>query len=200
MLLLKEVYESLKVDGLSIGRPMTFINFWGPNEESVPSIKMDVHDVMKMVKGFANADVCLTGGEPLYQDRASLEDLIEILYAQRHSIMIETNGYYMPTSIMRDLVSMWEIRPNLPSSGCVLSLERLLMFIKYVSIRMQFKFIVKDDMDIAYMRDMLEYVNDYHISISPVEATMEKVNQLYSDTKEMLKGYNVSYLPKLGVK
>jgi organic radical activating enzyme len=193
MLLLKEIYESLKMDGLSIGRLMTFINF---HEEGTAKVKMDVHDILKLVKGFGNTNVCLIGN-PLYQERSELEDLIELLYAKRYSIMIETDEMHIPSSIMRDLVAMWEIKPNLPSSGIIAEHDRLLMIVKYLGIRMQFKFIVEDEKDIVYMRDLLEYVADYQLSITPKNGRPSSIQQIYEDTKNMLKGYNISYLPRL---
>jgi hypothetical protein len=188
MLIVNEVSEGLQNSGALIGRPMTFITLGGAQGD----VAMDTRDIIKLVKGFGNTEVYIKGqslrDEPLSRSKEDLEDLVELLYATRFSPIIETGGMLAPGSTLRDLVSGWEICPDLS----LIKPDHLDMLVKYLHTRMQFRFIIMSEGDVAYVRDLLEYVGDYPITL--LAAGDYTTEHLYLDTRQMFKGYNVRYL------
>lgn len=99
---INEVFYSLQGEGRHTGKPVVFVRFSGCNL-SCPWCDTDhsykfyatANDLLVLIqnkwkpKDSKNITVVLTGGEPCVQD---LTELLELLYKQKISVHMETNG------------------------------------------------------------------------------------------------------------
>ena len=196
---INEIFLSLQGEGITIGTPTTFIRLTGCNlqcewcdtifaydegkEMSIPEILAEVQDM-----GCVN--VCVTGGEPLFQDGAF--DLIEKLLDGGYCVSVETNGSVsledMPCSDSL-LISM-DIK--CPSSGMAEHMQ--FANIELLSPNDQLKFIIADDHDYEYAKDTIEKTDPIcNIIFTPVGGTHLKILAEWV----LRDGLNARVLPQL---
>ncbi len=99
-----EIFASIQGEGLRQGEPTFFIRLTGCNLNCAfcdtkyawnggkpHSVDRILEEIKKMRQGFLADWVCLTGGEPLFQD---LAELTERLKKEGFQIQVETNGIF----------------------------------------------------------------------------------------------------------
>jgi len=174
MMKINKIFYSIQGEGIHQGIPMVFVRFQGCNLIQKCSFcdtsyawdpkdgkEMEVDEVVKEVSKLApyyKSWVCITGGEPLWQEDA-LEDLVRELKKGGHLITIETNGSFKPPS-WYTLVNSWNADIKCPSSEvCGVSSEA------WFKTRQQdqIKFVVSSREDLDYTRSVL----DKHKADSP---------------------------------
>jgi len=138
---------------------------------------MTLDAIMKKVKKFGTRNVCLTGGEPLAQRDAP--KLVQMLLDAGFKVVVETNGA-MPLDELpctESLTISMDIK--CPSSG---ESEKMLFDnIELLGPTDQLKFIISDDKDYAYAKEILEkYSPKCEVIFTPVggkdlKAVAEKV-------------------------
>ncbi|MBS3818896.1 7-carboxy-7-deazaguanine synthase QueE [bacterium] len=97
-----EIFSSIQGEGLRQGEPTLFIRLTGCNLQCdfcdtqyawLEGEEMSMEDILEKVEGvredFPSQWVCLTGGEPLFQD---IKKLVEELKKKEYKIQVETNG------------------------------------------------------------------------------------------------------------
>ena len=105
-----EIFSSIEGEGSLIGYPTTFIRLEGCNLRCVwcdTKYSYDTYDYMELsldeilstVKNFKNRKVCITGGEPLFNE--GFEILFETLLKEKFFVIIETNGTLFRGSIKK---------------------------------------------------------------------------------------------------
>ena len=101
-----EIFDSIEGEGSLIGYPTTFIRLegcnlrcsWCDTKYSYDTDKyqlFSIEEILAKVNSFKNKKVCLTGGEPLYNQGFS--ELFQALVFEGYFVIIETNGtVYQP--------------------------------------------------------------------------------------------------------
>jgi 7-carboxy-7-deazaguanine synthase len=193
------VFKSLQGEGLTIGAPTTFIRTSGcplrctycdTPQAFDKGEQMTLEAILKKVKQFRCRHVCLTGGEPMAQKNAP--KLIEMLLDEGYHLVLETNGA-MPLDelpCVENLTISMDIK--CPSSGE--SEKMLFENLEVLGPTDQLKFIISDDKDYEYAKEVLrKYSPKCEVILTPVggkdlKALAEKV---------LKEGLDARVLPQL---
>jgi len=193
------VFKSLQGEGLTIGAPTTFIRTSGcplrctycdTPQAFDKGEQMTLEAILKKVKQFRCRHVCLTGGEPMAQKDAP--KLIEMLLDEGYHLVLETNGA-MPLDelpCVENLTISMDIK--CPSSGE--SEKMLFENLEVLGPTDQLKFIISDDKDYEYAKEVLgKYSPKCEVILTPVggkdlKALAEKV---------LKEGLDARVLPQL---
>ena len=182
MMRTQEIFYSIQGEGIYTGIPMVFIRAsgcnlipthcsycdtsyaWNPKDGKEMSIEEIVKEVSKL-SPFLKSWVCITGGEPLWQED-ELEQLVRELKQRSYLLTIETNGSFEPPR-WYTLVDSWNADIKCPFSGvCGVSKEI------WFKLRQQdqIKFVVGDVEDLDFARDMLKRhkADNPQILVSPM--------------------------------
>jgi 7-carboxy-7-deazaguanine synthase len=166
-----EIFQSLQGEGKNQGKPCLFIRLAGCNLHcqwcdtayaQTGGIEMDLDTILEHVMPLNPSNVCITGGEPLLQID-DLGPLLLSLHRKGIAVDIETNG----TIDFRTLQPYASICMDVkcPSSGEQSDLSLLGALSPHDSV----KFVVKDENDCRYARDIItKYRIPGEIFFSPV--------------------------------
>ncbi|HLN63941.1 MAG TPA: radical SAM protein [Symbiobacteriaceae bacterium] len=125
---INEIFRSVQGETSSAGLPTIFIRTGGCNLRcsycdtpyaltTQGSEKMTVDEVMEQVRALRTKRVCLTGGEPLIQPKAEVQDLLEKLAAEGYEVSIETSGSMAIAPFTLHEKQRWILDMKVPSSG-----------------------------------------------------------------------------------
>lgn len=168
------IFKSLQGEGLTIGAPTAFIRTSGcplrctycdTPQAFDKGGEMSIESIMAKVKKLRCRHVCLTGGEPLAQKDAP--KLLQGLLDEGYQVVLETNGA-MP---LDDLPCVENLSISMdikcPSSGE--SEKMLFENIEMLGPTDQLKFIIGDDSDYRFAKDVLEkYSPKCEVILTPV--------------------------------
>uniref|UniRef100_A0A6C0EMW0 Radical SAM core domain-containing protein n=1 Tax=viral metagenome TaxID=1070528 RepID=A0A6C0EMW0_9ZZZZ len=131
-----EIFDSLQGEGKHLGKPVTFIRFWGCNLRckfngkhcDTPyavvsgADKCDSYTPESLAKYLHHRDgpnhLVLTGGEPLMYQNFIFEFLKELYERNsKYYVEVETNGTIKPTLNISLLIDWFNISPKLVSSN-----------------------------------------------------------------------------------
>lgn len=169
-----EIFASLQGEGLSCGRPSTFIRlsrcnlacewcdtaytwrFTGDNrphrdglafERTANQVNLNEDDVARRIARLGGSRLVITGGEPLLQAPA-LARMLALL--EGHHVEIETNGTVAPTPALDALVDQYNVSPKLAHSGnpAELALIPARLSAWAADPRAVFKFVVAEPADV----------------------------------------------------
>jgi 7-carboxy-7-deazaguanine synthase len=192
---LLELYTTVQGEGPNVGKPTTFVRFAGCNMRCpgwpcdtpysiYPEIwrkeaeNVDPKELFLRVKEQSPMHVCITGGEPLIQNRRELTEFFWFLHHNRYTADIFTNGSrsikdadegvnYLFDNIT--FVMDWK----LPGSGEHESyLEQRTENLKYLRSRDAIKLVIKDNADLKMAE---EYIERWHHSMDVFERTDAQV-------------------------
>jgi 7-carboxy-7-deazaguanine synthase len=157
-----EIFLSVQGEGRLTGHPTVFVRLAGCNLECqwcdteyardpVDGDDMSVDDIVAKVSEHGVRDVCITGGEPLLQD---IKPLLGRLLDQGLRVSVETNG----TQPINHLVALQGVVVSMdikcPSSG--MSEKNMFENLSKLRDRDQLKFVIKDDRDFDFAKQVLE--------------------------------------------
>jgi 7-carboxy-7-deazaguanine synthase len=193
------IFKSLQGEGLTIGAPTAFIRTSGcplrctycdTPQAFDKGEQMTIEAIMAKVAKLKCRHVCLTGGEPLAQKDAI--KLLERLLDQGYQVVLETNGAMQLDELPCDANLTISMDIKCPSSG-----EADKMRFKNIELlgpTDQLKFIIADEADYNYAKDVLkEYEAKCEIIFTPVGGT-----ELRSLAEKVLKeDLDVRVLPQL---
>ncbi len=164
-----EIYRSVQGEGTLMGVPTTFVRFFACNlrcawcdtkyswsvREGGWSDKLSPIDVALEVERLGARHVVLTGGEPTLQHE--LSTLAQLLKAHDHHLTVETNATIFPAAVV-PLIDLWSLSPKLGSAGeAYLRHAVIKRFLDTLRPdQQQWKFVVRDDIDEAGLRDLLQ--------------------------------------------
>ncbi len=185
------IFDSLQGEGRFQGFPTQFVRLYGCNlncsycdAQSAVSgntfDEMSINDVADMIMRSDTYDLCVTGGEPLCQEK-ELAELLKNIKGKR--ISIETNGSF-------DVSDLGSVFPDIyfsvdwktPSSGSTDFNTKNIEFLKNGKGWM--KFVIENENDFEFVADKLKYLENVEVFISPV---FEKGLKLFEKTANFVK-------------
>jgi 7-carboxy-7-deazaguanine synthase len=169
------IFDSLQGEGRFQGFPTQFVRLYGCNlncsycdAQSAVSgdtfDEMSINDVADMIMRSDTYDLCVTGGEPLCQEK-ELAELLKNIKGKR--ISIETNGSFGVSdlgSVFPDIY--FSIDWKTPSSGSTDFNMKNIEFLKNGKGWM--KFVIENENDFEFVADKLKYLENVEVFISPV--------------------------------
>ena len=162
-----EIYYALQGEGGLTGVPMVFVRLQGCNlaeycsycdtkdaQSSVGGEDLAPLEVLTRILG-EDAEgrwVCITGGEPLYQER-ELKQLVLLLHEYSCQVEIETNGT-LPVPEWYEIVNSWVADVKCPSSGVTS------FVFDWLNLRKQdqLKFVVGSEEDLRFVESIVRTV------------------------------------------
>ncbi len=125
---INEIFLSVQGETSSAGLPTIFVRTAGcplrctycdtPYALTTQgSVAMTIAEVVAQVREHRVKRVCLTGGEPLIQPRAQLQDLFDQLAAEGYELSIETSGAVDIAPFHLHPRQRWILDMKVPSSG-----------------------------------------------------------------------------------
>ena len=168
-----ETFRSLQGEGKKIGVPTFFVRCVGCNLKcswcdtqyatSESGEDMTVDEIVKMVKD--DADVCLTGGEPMLQPDST--ELLKRLSDAGKTVVLETNGSISVKDVpdSENIIISMDIK--CPCSG----MQDKMDFdnIALLKRKDQLKFVIADGADLEYAIGIVEkYSPECEVIFTPV--------------------------------
>lgn len=193
------IFKSLQGEGLTMGAPTVFIRTSGcplrctycdTPQAFEKGEQMTVDAITAKVAKLKCRHVCLTGGEPMAQKDAL--KLIEQLLDEDYHLVLETNGA-MPLDDLPCVENMTiSMDIKCPSSGE--SGKMLFDNVELLGPTDQLKFVISDDRDYRYAREIIEkHAPKCVVIFTPVGGT-----ELKELAEKVLKdGLDVRVLPQL---
>jgi len=193
------IFKSLQGEGLSIGAPTVFIRTSGcplnctycdTPQAMEKGEQMAVEAILAKIRKMKCRHVCLTGGEPLAQKEAPR--LVKLILDEGYQLVLETNGA-MPLDelpCVENLTISMDIK--CPSSG---EAEKMRFNnIELLGPTDQLKFIIADERDYSYAKEILEkYPAKSEVIFTPVGGTHLR----WLAEKVLKDGIDVRVLPQL---
>ena len=194
-----EIFRSLQGEGTLIGTPTVFVRTVGCNLEcewcDTPYSKkggdeMSVSQILAKVKEYETHFVCVTGGEPLYQEE-SVKLIDELLKAGFH-VTVETNGSISLEDLPCSMNMMISMDLKCPSSNMHEQMD--LTNLELLSPIDQLKFVVANREDMMYAAKILkDHKVECNVIFTPVGGlALEPVADFV-----LKKKLNVRVLPQL---
>lgn len=168
------IFKSLQGEGVTIGSPTAFVRTSGcplrctycdTPQAFDEGQQMTVEEILKKVARLRCRHVCLTGGEPMVQK--DVMTLIKKVLGEGYHLVIETSGAIPLDELpcVDNLTISMDIK--CPSSGE--ADKMIFQNIELLGPTDQLKFIIADDRDYAYAREVIEkYSPKCEIIFTPV--------------------------------
>jgi len=167
-----EIFRSVQGEGQSIGVPSVFCRLslcnlscswcdtkytwdWDNYDPKTEIIELSPQDVCNRIATLETTNVVITGGEPLMQQKG-LAELTTLLKSKGHTIEVETNGTYIPSSIIANNIDRWNVSPKLVNSGLSKKLrlvEKSLIWFAEESTAV-FKFVINCPSDVEEVKEL----------------------------------------------
>ncbi len=155
-----EMFTSIQGEGPYMGIPMFFVRFTGCNLRCewcdtqyafYEGVDMELEEIVNAVKKAGKKWVCLTGGEPLLQK--DIYRLIDILLKE-YNVVLETNGSILIDRLPTEENLIVSLDIKTPSSK--MEKYMLLENIDYLGPKDYLKFVIKDERDFQYAKNIIE--------------------------------------------
>jgi 7-carboxy-7-deazaguanine synthase len=207
---INEIFYSIQGEGIYQGVPMVFVRFQGCNliphciwcdtpyaQDANEGKDMDclsVSDEVDRLSGYKrNSWVCITGGEPLWQE-AALEELVRVLKAESYKVTIETNGS-LPVPRWYGIADSWSADIKCPSTGvCGTSKEDWFK----TRISDQVKFVVGNKEDLDYASGVIKkhWADSPTVLISPV-ARLSNTRHDSLANRDVYENWDIEWLQEV---
>ena len=159
MLKINEIYKSIQGESSFTGLPCVFVRLTGCHLRCTwcdtayafyEGREMSILEIVQEVKSLGISLVELTGGEPLLQ--AEAVDLVRELLDQNFQVLIETSGAIDVSILDPRAVKIMDIK--CPGSG--MSDKMIWDNLKYLGVRDEIKFVIKDRKDFDWACDVIQ--------------------------------------------
>ncbi len=181
---INEIFHSIQGEGATMGIPTVFVRFTGCNLDCIwcdteyaktEGKKYSIGQILAEVDKFKCNQVCITGGEPMYQSETPR--LINELLATGYLVTLETNGSINLEELECSPLLMISMDIKCPSSGQSEKMD--FSNIELMGPTDQLKFIITDRNDYDYAKDIMkEYEPRCVIIMTPVDGTdLEKLTE-----------------------
>ncbi|ASS76285.1 radical SAM protein [Tumebacillus algifaecis] len=186
---LNELFLSIQGETSSAGLPTIFVRFTGCNlrctycDTKYSYFEGDTitpGEVMDKIRALKCKRVCLTGGEPLIQPRAEMQQLLDLLAAEGYEVSIETDGSIDISKFKLHDKQRFIVDMKVPSSG--MSDKMHLPNLQHiVAERDEVKFVVGNREDYEWCTRLIaeqgiDPKDGYQLVFSPVYREIELVD------------------------
>lgn len=151
---ISEIFYSIQGEGLNIGMPQIFVRLFGCNLRCVwcdskyamegEYEELTPRQVLDRIEKWPCKNICITGGEPLVQQR-ELYQLLKLLFRYNYYVQLFTNGTIWTPEIF-DLCDFISIDMKPPSSG----MESKLEFLPWLDEKFEVKVVVQTQEDLEF--------------------------------------------------
>ena len=200
---INEIFYSIQGEGLLIGHPTVFVRLFGCDlrctwcdtmyaVEGSDFTVMSHADIINEIAKYSCKTVCITGGEPLLQEK-ELVPLTETLLKDGYYIILETSGHRPPPKVFQDNSCLVSMDCKCPSSG----MHNRMDFKEFEKLQPkdQLKFVVQDTNDYTYAKDVLK---NHKITASIIFQPVHGENTLWLAESILKDNLNsVRVLPQL---
>ncbi len=174
-----EIFYSLQGESRTVGCPTVFVRLTGcPLRCSYCDTAyafsggewLPLETILEQVAAYAPRHVCVTGGEPLVQK--GLGELLTHLCDEGYEVSLETSGALDIGGVDRRVSRVMDIKT--PSSGE--AARNLLSNLDHLGDRDQVKFVIGDEADYLWSRDLLHahrLQETCEVLFSPVHGSLE---------------------------
>ena len=171
---ISEIFYSIEGEGIQIGRSEIFIRLTGCNLRCTwcdtkyaleNGKEMGIEEILREVGKHPCRSVSVTGGEPLLQ-KGELLELVRQLKELGYWIQINTNGTIFDEEIF-GLVDLVTMDCKCPSSEMKSDLKVLRRVKEIFDSKTQFKFVVSDEEDYEYAKNVVSSLNVSTIVFQP---------------------------------
>jgi 7-carboxy-7-deazaguanine synthase len=177
---ISEIFYSIQGEGKWMGLPNIFIRTAGCNLRCsfcdtayayTSGKEMKINEIVDKIQKFHCNNVCVTGGEPLFQK--DTYDLVDALLKNNYKLCLETNGSISIEKISGIKSLMISLDIKCPSSK--MSEKMNFDNISYLTGNDQLKFIINDREDYEYSKKTIkEHRPPCEIFFQPVWGTNTK--------------------------
>lgn len=183
---LNELFLSIQGETSSAGLPTIFVRFTGCNLRCTycdtkysyyEGDQITPEEVMDKVRALKCKRICLTGGEPLIQPRAEMQQLLDKLAEEGYEVSIETDGSIDISKFSLHPKQRFIVDMKVPSSG--MSEKMHLPNLQHiVPERDEIKFVVGNRADYDWCLDLikthgLDPQQGYQLLFSPIFREIE---------------------------
>ena len=155
--------------------------------------EMSIEELIDAIEDMGTKQVCITGGEPLIQQRKIIDLLAKM---SDWDVEIETNGTIMPNPELRSC--QFNCSPTLENSGNLLRRRYKPKVLEVINnlTRSQFKFVVSDTTDLIEIDSIVKecYLDPEKIVIMPEGQSAEVVAMHAEKIDEAVRsrGWNIT--------
>ncbi|WP_457568795.1 7-carboxy-7-deazaguanine synthase QueE [Desulfurobacterium sp.] len=211
-----EIFSSVQGEGVDVGLVASFVRFAGcflkcrycdTQEAKTGGVEFSQEEIINKLKSLGVPDIVVTGGEPLSQDGISnfLFKLSSETWVKR--IFVETSGFFFKSDIFVKKVFV-NISPKPPSMEVDFPLKSFENFIVNFYDRVQVKFLILTEEDLAWILKIVREYKDYFskkgIVFQPIEVpgkpyseSVKTVIDLVMREKPLLSRFNVRVIPQI---
>lgn len=174
---ISEIFYSIQGEGLHIGLPTVFLRLfacdlrcnWCDTMYAVEGTEFEnltESEILNKVSSFGCKRLCITGGEPLLQQKELLP-LVKKLLENDYYIVLETSGHREPPEIFFGDSCLISMDCKCPGSGMTEKMDYKLF--EQLRPTDQLKFVISDIEDYEYSKKILEKLDiDASIIFQPV--------------------------------
>lgn len=226
-----ELFPTIQGEGTDIGRETIFMRLYGCNLSCVwcdtahswdeakyfRGIYQDYtdDDIINQIKSMPEAKeiryMVITGGEPLLHNHESLTNMIGTLHSEDliNHVTFETNGTILPHPELVKVTGLFSVSPKLVSSQNKPYSPRLLgRWLDRAMDKIQFKFVVANDLDAAEVAVMLFEAQDERLKKVPIIFQPEESAGNYRELPKLMSeafrlaqldktDYDIRYIPQV---
>ena len=160
---ISEIFYSIQGEGRQVGVPTTFVRLFGCNLrctwcDSMYAVEgkdyslLSIDTVINRIEEINCQNICVTGGEPLLQQRA-LVQLVDRLLQRNFNILLETAGHIEPDEIFKNKKVVISMDCKCPSSKMDDKIN--INILKKLQKKDQIKFVIKDKEDYGYAKKIV---------------------------------------------
>lgn len=192
-----EIFSSIQGEGVSVGRPSTFVRLslcnlactwcdtkytwdWAHYDPAIEIARTANADVVERVTLLGVENVVITGGEPLMQQDA-LAEIAEELTRVGHRIEVETNGTLEPQPSLQRHVAQWNVSPKLANSGDAAPRRLVDAALRWFaqSASAWFKFVIDVPADLEEVEDLVSRYGVPHrrVLLMPQGASVDALGE-----------------------
>lgn len=174
---INEIFHSIQGEGATMGIPTVFVRLTGCNLNcewcdteyaKTEGEKFTLGQIVAEVDKYRCNQVCITGGEPMYQEETPR--LISLLIGAGYLVTLETNGSINLEELECSPLLMISMDIKCPSSGQAEKMDFSNM--ELLGPTDQLKFIISSQEDYDYAKGILiKYQPDCVIVMTPVDGT-----------------------------